>query len=854
MPRPLLLGIATLLATAMLVHSALWMHYIRWQPRIYLGLDPGRIPQAGALMVSYIAPNSPAAQAGLQVGDRILSINGRTTNTLYPFYDLLRHGRAEDAVRVIVESGGPAGRHVFSLELHSSPAAPRKLNWVDFFSKQLITSFPMWFLIVSLPVLFLRLEDRNAWLMALLFAGIIAGGPLLILEPLIEPRLAHFAAAYKIIFAGSWAPFFNYFFSVFPVRSFLDRRFPWLKTVLLGASLLVAVPLAVWALFTPREQPLLHLAVALGPRLNVALLVAADFLLPMTLGTASLIGNGFFSESREVQRKIRVIVWGTLAGLLPGLLLYSVPAYLGGGTQRFPLWLWGLICLASFWLFPLSFAYAVLKHRVLEIPVLLKRSARFLMVQWGVHILGILLTITLALLLGRAFSSMISGHPEISVIPAIVLGGLFLWLGIVVGGPVNKRIDRAFFRSSYDARQILEDLAEKTRTSTGREQLASLLENHIQEALHPVSLAMYLEVSDGRLQLVRANSSQGTLEISTELPPLVELAKRGQPWEVPPNSEKSISTLMTPKPECLVPILGPHEGQLQGLLVLGPRLSEETYSREDKRLLASVASQTAGALRSISLAERIAEQLQIERRVARDMEIAKQVQARLFPQKLPSLHNLEYAGRCIQARQVGGDYYDFLSLGAGRIGIVLADIAGKGIPGALLMANLQADVRSQCAIASQDLPQFLKSVNQSFFESTDEGSYATLFFGDYHDSTRRLRFANCGHNPPFLVRCNGTAERLAATATVFGLFEKWESSICDVQIAAGDVLVVYTDGITEANNSAGEEFGESRLLDTIRANLNLPVPLILDAVLAAALEFSHGEQGDDLTLVVARGR
>ena len=223
------------------------------------------------------------------------------------------------------------------------------------------------------------------------------------------------------------------------------------------------------------------------------------------------------------------------------------------------------------------------------------------------------------------------------------------------------------------------------------------------------------------------------------------------------------------------------------------------------------------------------------------------MQARLFPQKLPPLDTLEYAGRCIQAREVGGDYYDFLNLGAGSMGIVLADIVGKGIPGALLMANLQADVRSQCAVASQDLPQFLKSVNQSFFENTDEGRYATLFFGDYQDSSRRLRYANCGH-PPLLVRSNGTAERLTATATVFGLFEEWESSLGDVQITGGDVLVIYTDGITEANNADGEEFGESRLLETIRRHLAAPVPLILDAILRAALEFSGGEgkMRDDL--------
>jgi sigma-B regulation protein RsbU (phosphoserine phosphatase) len=170
------------------------------------------------------------------------------------------------------------------------------------------------------------------------------------------------------------------------------------------------------------------------------------------------------------------------------------------------------------------------------------------------------------------------------------------------------------------------------------------------------------------------------------------------------------------------------------------------------------------------------------------------------------------------------------------------------------MANLQADVRSQSAIASQNLSHFVKSVNQSFYESTDEGTYATLFFGDYQDSTRRLRFANCGHNPPFLVRSNGTAERLTATATVLGLFEDWESCISEVQIAPGDVLVIYTDGITEAENAEGEQFGEGRLLRTIFVNLRLSPPLLLEAILAAALAFGGVEMRDDLTLVVARGR
>src|SRR5262249_47890434 len=132
-------------------------------------------------------------------------------------------------------------------------------------------------------------------------------------------------------------------------------------------------------------------------------------------------------------------------------------------------------------------------------------------------------------------------------------------------------------------------------------------------------------------------------------------------------------------------------GQLQGLLALGPRLSEETYSREDKRLLAAVASQTGGALRSISLGERIAEQLEIERRAAVEMQVAKEGQDRLLPQAAPVLQTLECAGQCIQTRSVGGDYYDFLELGPQHVGLVLGDVSGKGISAALLMANLQAD-------------------------------------------------------------------------------------------------------------------------------------------------------------------
>src|ERR1700720_581342 len=156
----------------------------------------------------------------------------------------------------------------------------------------------------------------------------------------------------------------------------------------------------------------------------------------------------------------------------------------------------------------------------------------------------------------------------------------------------------------------------------------------------------------------------------------------------------------------------------------------------------------------------LVQKLEAERQVERELEIARQVQARLFPQRRPVARTLEFAGVCLPARHVGGDYYDFLDLGQQRLGLVIGDIAGKGIAAALLMANLQASLRSPCATAAEQPNQFLHSVNQLFFENTADADYATFFFSAYDDVSRRLRYSNCGHLPALLLRQDGSLERL----------------------------------------------------------------------------------------------
>jgi phosphoserine phosphatase RsbU/P len=250
----------------------------------------------------------------------------------------------------------------------------------------------------------------------------------------------------------------------------------------------------------------------------------------------------------------------------------------------------------------------------------------------------------------------------------------------------------------------------------------------------------------------------------------------------------------------------------------------------------------------------IAEKLESERRAAQEMEIAKQVQARLFPQTLPPLRTLDYAGLCIQARQVGGDYYDFLNLGRDRLGLVIGDVSGKGIAAALMMANLQANLRSQCAIAVDQPRRLLRSVNQLFYENTTDSAYATLFFAEYDDGAKRLRYANCGHLSALLLRSDGALERLNSTSTVLGLFNEWDCSMGESRLFSGDTLALYTDGVTESFNESGEEFGEERLVDALRRRRGLSSQALIKAIVDELRQFSPYEQRDDITLIVAKGR
>ena len=273
--------------------------------------------------------------------------------------------------------------------------------------------------------------------------------------------------------------------------------------------------------------------------------------------------------------------------------------------------------------------------------------------------------------------------------------------------------------------------------------------------------------------------------------------------------------------------------------------------------------------------ERLLVEQKEAQRLQNELVIAQEVQEQLFPRKISELEGLEVHGVCRPARTVSGDYYDFLPLGAERMAIAVGDVSGKGISAALLMATINSAVRAYILETSPILAAagghrgnsvsvmnghglspsaVFYLLNRQLYRSTPMEKYATLFLGTYEAQSRVLRFANGGHLPPIILHRDGTIRRLEPGGTVLGLFDELSWQEDEVQLAAGDVFIAYSDGITEPENDFGE-FGEHRLLELVRKNRTLPLARISEAVTSAVTDWIGGaEQPDDITLVLARAR
>ena len=472
------------------------MYYVRQTPlqaAVELGFQNDYRQDLGGDLITSVVPDSPAERAGLKPNDCIVAVNGSSlAASRAPETAVWMAARPGDPVEVTVQRPGeprPLVLHAtFRARVVPGPTRFRGLlSWVD----EITRSFPVFFLVVGLPVLFMRLEDRNAWLLALLFTA-FAAAPNVPGMATAPAALRSFMLAYRALFDGVIGAMLYLFFTVFPTRSPIDRRWPWLKWALFAP----AIVLVIGGLRIGDPRAPAFIVHWLGEKAaNTARLVY--LYASAALGLIALAATARSDSNPEIRRKIRVLLWGAVVGIAPALIVKSLQDF---GHWDPPFWL-NLAYPLVLFLFPLSFAYAVVKHRVLDIPVLLKRSARYLVVERGFVVLLVAFAVLATILLANAFSARFAGGAKAAIPVGATFGVLLISAGTEVHRRVRKRLDHAFFRNAYDAQQILEELAVRTLAVTNRQDLAALLERHMRDALHPQSLAVYLHaLCPGRLR------------------------------------------------------------------------------------------------------------------------------------------------------------------------------------------------------------------------------------------------------------------------------------------------------------------------------------------------------------------
>ena len=267
-------------------------------------------------------------------------------------------------------------------------------------------------------------------------------------------------------------------------------------------------------------------------------------------------------------------------------------------------------------------------------------------------------------------------------------------------------------------------------------------------------------------------------------------------------------------PELLLP-LSLNE-KLVGIMSLGPKQSEEPFTRTDIQLLDSVATQTGLALENSRLTAKIASELAERERINRELEIAREVQQRLFPQKTPSIAGIEIAGYCRPALGVGGDYYDYFDVGDGNLGIAIGDVSGKGFPAALLMASLRASLRAQTMRGECDLAAIMQNVNTLAYEGSAVNKYATFFYGQFSPESRLLSLRERRPRAAADLSQGSSVIPLDTGGPVVGLLPCVQYEQGTLRLEPGDIVIALTDGISEAMNPSEEEWGVENLIGCVR--------------------------------------
>jgi len=852
--RPTLpyVGLGILFAAALLYQVP--YSYDLWRDRNMAA--PLISPATASAKLESVKPD--AEQLGLHKGDILLAVNGQPYAGTAVLAEAYAKAFPGGHIEVTVRSGAETHRVLLPITLAAKPLGSKVFDLL------LNIVMPFGCLLLGFWVAFVRPRDRLAWIvlgLLLCFSQILGTYE-------IEAwgrGLREAAMIYRMTLAASWPIFMFLFGFFFPEPfPFLAGPSAWKRVI----PLVVIIPPIV------QVVELVRVSVLEMTDYAAARAVLDHFHpveIPLRIYLYCMVGFGFFGSiftksampiPPDASRRLQLLYWGATVAFTP-LFVMSVVASARGQlvNEMFPQWLTG-VALFLLVMFPLTLAYVIVVQRAMDVRVVLRQGLQYGLATTGIRVLQY---VAIAVVIAMAFA--LGGHSNQIVKMIVIAVAISIGLSIPrFAERLRQWTDRRFFREAYNAETVLSELSDNVRSMMEAGPLIETVTARISDTLHVPQVAVLLSAGETyKLAYAAGYSPNPDVAFAPGAVTIRVLREEKGPARVyfdDPNSwlyrgevsDDDRAKLSQLQAELLLPLSA--QEKLLGFISLGPKRSEEPYSGADLRLLKSVAAQTGLALENARLMSAIADEVAQRERLNREVEIAREVQERLFPQNFPPIAGIDYAGACRPALGVGGDYYDFLALPGGQLGIAIGDVSGKGIAAALMMASLQASLRGEATRAPQNLAALISNVNRLVYEASSANRYATFFYAQYNPSTRQLVYVNAGHNPPMLFHCaegRWNLCRLETGGTVVGLLESFPYQQAALTIASGDTLIAFTDGISEAMNAADEEWGEERMIETVKSCEGMNPAEIITCIMQAADEFVAGaSQHDDMTLVVVR--
>ena len=804
-----------------------------------------------------------AQKAGLRVDDTIESLNGKPYWGQALLQKVRWYARAGDTMRLGVRHAD-GGRAVVLLPLTGDSSSPTVYGSIFIMLVHVIV--PLFCLGLGYWVVVARPLDLNAWLILILlsFPGAFTAVSTYNCWP--GAWLALRLAWHDILILLASAALL-WFGLLFPERSRIDVRWPWLKWLalaVLSCSVVVALTIDYGAWY---NLSLMSNVNAWNKIDNINDHVTNwTMVFCITLYWIAIFAKLRTTSSPDARRRMRLLCLGSVIGLGSMLAIFGLLPWFGIANPSGIPWL-GYTAAVLMLTFPLTLSYIVIVQRAMDVRILVRMGTKYALARTTMAVIQLAVA---ALIFILFVVPVVAGHRRDSlglVLALLAIAGLlamFFARGFL-GSRFQNWLDRRFFREAYNAELILSDLAGQARTFTDSHSLIETVAQRISDVLHVPQIAVLLSQGGSfRVQQSLGLDMNGTLALSTAGSTIRHLTHTSSPavvdhktpdrWlEEADSQDKHL--LAETRAELLLPL--PGRDRLLGLLTMGAKQSEEAYSPSDLRLLGSLGLQTGLGLEIAELARSLAQESTQRALIHREIEIAREVQERLFPQSIPTLAGVSLAGSCRPALGVGGDYYDIFEMMESKVGLAIGDVSGKGVPAALLMASLRACLRTMTTFGEADLAQLMERLNQLVYESSAAHRYATFFFAVYDPSVRKLVYVNAGHNPPFLLRNNdgGSArcERLKAGGAVIGLLPHTTYEEESLTLNPGDLLVLYTDGFSEAMTNDDEEWGEERMLSAVEAVRSKAAGEVISGLFEAADRFTQGApQQDDMTLLALK--